>query len=110
MQIDDFQRMINRGVQFAVNPERFRQMRSLHHRRNAALPGNVGADDIHNAARNTFRGRIVRARENFRSANRNVELVGKFAESGEVNVEKRLLEPVVIQFFEFAPHAQSFLV
>src|SRR5579864_5539860 len=102
--------MINRSMEFAMNAERFRKVSRLHYRRHAALPGNVSAHDIHDALRYAFRCRIVRARENFCSTNRDVELVAQFAESREVHVEKRLLEPVVIQFFKFATHAQSYLV
>src|SRR5215472_7002554 len=102
--------MINRGVQFTAHPERFGEMSCFHHRRHPTFPGNVSAYNIYHTTCYAFGCRIVRARENFRSADGNVELVAQLTESCEVHIEKRLLEPVIIQFLEFTPHAQSFLV
>jgi len=51
MQIDDFEGVVNRGVEFAAHPERLGQVRGLHHRRHASLPRNIGPDDVDDAAR-----------------------------------------------------------
>src|SRR5262245_38992074 len=59
MEIDEFERMKNGGVQLALQPERFRQMRGLHNRSDSGFPRHVGADNVHDAFGDAVRRRVM---------------------------------------------------